>query len=144
MARSGEDEDTEARDEEPAAAQGATGSGRGPVLRAGGLRILRIHPRGRGRGGAGAGRGAGSPQADERPPVPPLAFWTLAAWPGVSVWAHALLALTTYSNSTNKVTSPLFLLLSVAQSSPADLGGVEKRDFHCTSLRKWLRLGKVV
>lgn len=53
MARSGEDEDTEARDAEPAAAQAATGSGRGPVLRAGALRLLRTHPRGRGGGGAG-------------------------------------------------------------------------------------------
>lgn len=67
MARSGEDEDAEDRDTEPAAAQEATHSDRGRVLRAGALRLLRIRPW----GGAGVGRGAESPQADERPLATP-------------------------------------------------------------------------
>lgn len=53
MARSGEDVDAEDRDTEPEEAQEATGSDRGPVLRAGALRHLRTRPWGRIRSGAG-------------------------------------------------------------------------------------------
>lgn len=65
-------------------------------------------------------------------PRPTSGLWPRPAFSGHLEAArhNALLEITTHTNSCNKVTSPLFQVLGMAQRSPADLGRTEKRDNH--------------
>lgn len=115
MARAGEDEDEDAeeRGAEPAQARAATGSGRGPALRAGALRLLGTRPWGRGGGGAGRRITPGRRVASGPAPRP------LATWkpPGLRCLSgrSARLELTARTDCSNRVPWPLLQILSVAQ-----------------------------
>lgn len=83
-----------------------------------------------GRGGDGAGRRITLGRREASGHAPHLVDTWKPPGLGCLSWHSALLELTTHTNSSNKITSPLLQVLSVAQSLAADLGGTEKRDTH--------------